>query len=470
MSSGSRTARHDAAVDLARFVAALRFDDLTPAVVTAAKKAVLDHFAVALAGGTAPGCGELLGVVRGWGGKAESTIIGQDLRVPSVWAALVNAMMAHSWDYDDTFEVVANRAMHPGVSVIPACLAAAERRGGVSGKEFLAAVVAGVDVVCRLALATRLPDELRFWVYPTLFGYFGGAAGAGKLLGLGEAGMLDAFGVAYSQASGNAQSVLDGALTKRLQSASSASGGLLSAVLAEAGITGSTNTFEGAAGFFRMYLHDRYDRATIVKDLGSKFAISDLSFKPYPCCRYTHSAVDAALQVAADEDLDPAQVEAVTVFVAPAQNGVCQPLDVKRRPRSVVDAQFSIPYTVAVALCRRGVVIEDFSPAAIGDSRILSLAQKVTPVVNETLGAGSDFPGLVEVKLRDGGVVRSKLVRYPSGHPGNPMSMEEIAEKFRRCAARAVRPLRGERVETVIRLAARLDEMTDVAEVVGLVA
>ena len=269
----------DIAIVLADYVARVRYQDLPAEIVVAAKRDVLDQLGVILAGRSALGCNEVVELVKEWGGKGESTIIGRGEKGPSFWAALANSMMGSSLDYDDTYEYEAGKALHPGASVIPACLAIAERKGKVHGKDFITAAVAGIDVTCRLLEATRTTMKETGWAFPPLFGYFGAAAGASKILGLGKEGIVNAFGIAYSQAAGNLQCIVDGALTKRMQPAFSASAGVLSALLAARGITGSINTFEGRHGFYKVYLQNKYEggkKMFFLEPSRGCFVISDM--------------------------------------------------------------------------------------------------------------------------------------------------------------------------------------------------
>jgi len=463
--------RVDIADTLADYAACARYQDLPTEVVVSAKMAILDQLGAIIAGGSSPGCREIVQLVSDWGGKPESTIIRHGIKVPSVWASLANGVMGHSMDYDDTFEHENGAAMHPGVSVIPACLAIAERKGGVCGQDFITAVVIGIDVICRLAIACTLTLRERIWAYPSIFGYFGAAIGAGKIIGLEKASMIHALGIAYSQAAGNAQCVYDGALTKRIQPGFSASSGVLSALFAANGITGSTNTFEGDAGFYNIYLHGKYDHAPVVANLGKTFYPTEVSFKPYPCCRYTHSSIDATLQLVSDSDILAADVEKVTVLVSPSQSSVYWPLEIKQKPRTIVDAQFSIPYTVASAICRRKVTMADFTPSSIRNREVLFMAQKVTLEINAALDYGIGHrPGLIEITLKNGSVMRSGRVEYAKGHPNNPMSMGEIEDKFRDCTRHSAKPLPESATSNVVRLVNQLEEVDDVGQIVRLLA
>src|SRR5437763_6852851 len=172
---------------------------------------------------------------------------------------------------------------------------------GISGRDVLLAVALCLDVSCRLALACTLD---RGWHRTAAIGVFGATAAAGKLIGLTPEEMLAAFGIAYSQAAGNRQCILDGALTKRMQAGQAASAGVFSAVLAQTGFTGARNIFDGRFGFFELYQPDGYDPSPLLLDLGTAYRGEALSYKPYPCGRPLHAAIDAALAARAQLEIE----------------------------------------------------------------------------------------------------------------------------------------------------------------------
>jgi 2-methylcitrate dehydratase PrpD len=269
--------KKDASFAFAEMVTNLRYEDIPPEAVEATKKDILDTLGTTLAGSSAEGTQELIDQIKYWGGREESSIFIHGGRVPSPEAALVNSQMAHARDYDDVYHVA---RIHVGAVNVPTGLAIAEEIGGVNGKELITAIIAGIDIELRLAQAAKLWTEF----HPTsTYGYFGASATAGRLLHLTERQMLNALGIAYSQASGNKQCMHDGSLTKRLQPGLAARGGILSAHLAQRGYTGTTNNFEGEAGFFALYHRGYYDPEPLTKDLGKYFDVVKLGYKPYPC-------------------------------------------------------------------------------------------------------------------------------------------------------------------------------------------
>ena len=204
----------DPALALAQHVCRTSYADLPASAVESARRDILDTFGCMLGGSGSPAIGELFAVVSRWGGLAESRVLLRGVSLPSPQAALLNASMGHALDFDDTLDT--GGSIHPGVSVLGAVLSISDSLGNVTGTELLLAVALGLDVSCRIALASTVE---RGWHRTTAMGVFGAAAAAGKLLRLRPEQMLAGFGIAYSQAAGNRQCILDGALSKRLQAA-----------------------------------------------------------------------------------------------------------------------------------------------------------------------------------------------------------------------------------------------------------
>ena len=298
----------DVIFDLAQNIVTTRYEDLPGEAVEIAKKFIMDSIGVGIAGSSAPGSAEIVEVVDQWGGEKESSVIVYGLRVPAPEAAFVNSLLIHAVDFDDTDD---RTATHTNVTALPAALAIGEKMGS-SGKALITAVILGIDLTCRLALASGL---FHGWHNTATVGIFGATAAAGKLLNLDQDKMVNALGIAYSQAAGNRQGRLDGALTKRLQPPFATKSGVISAILAQRGITGARNVIQGEWGFFRLY-HD-YSReyepdkwADMLKEgLGTRFEVVNLGAKPYPCVRASHAPIDGALALATEYDIKPDDID-----------------------------------------------------------------------------------------------------------------------------------------------------------------
>jgi 2-methylcitrate dehydratase PrpD len=340
--------------------------------------------------------------------------------------------------------------------------------GGVDGKKIITAVALAADFTVRLCMACGISMFDSGWHYTTLHGNFNAAAVAGKLLGLDEERLISAFGLAYHQAGGNGQCVDDGTLAKRIGPGLAVRDGIMAVMMAQKGITGAKNLLEGRYGLFNVYHRGDYNPEVLTANLGKRYEVVDLSFKPYPCCRNDHPSIDATLAIMSEHKIKTEDVESVAVSVSSgAEKALCEPLDIKRNPRTIVDAQFSIPWTVAAALAHGKVGLAAFTEQAIKDRTILSLSNKVTPKLDESLNKRGVTPAIVEIKTKDGKAY-SKRVDNPYGSPENPMGMDAISEKFRDCAAHAARPLKKDHVEKIIQLVSQLETVRDVRQVIRL--
>ena len=386
----------DPAFALAEHVVGTRFEDLPRSAVIATNRDIQDTFGCILGGSGAPGIDDIFALLEEWGGQTESRVLLRDRALPAPHAAMINASMGHALDFDDTHDTAGS--IHPGISVLAASLAMADRLGGISGQELVLAVTLGLDISCRIALASTLD---RGWHRTAAIGIFGATAAAGKLLGLTPEQMRHGLGIAYSHAAGNRQCILDGALTKRLQAGQAASSGVFSALLARRGFTGAHDIFNGPFGFFALYQPNGADPSLLTRDLGSAFRGEGLSFKPYPCGRPLHAAIDAAIAARAALGVAGAEtIATVTIAADPASHAAqFQSGPSKRRPTQVVEAQFAQPFLVATALALGRVGIADV--ANLGRPEVLSLSDRITgqPREGKPKG-GSPLPCIAEMAER----------------------------------------------------------------------
>jgi 2-methylcitrate dehydratase PrpD len=440
----------DPAWALAEHICATTFAQLPGTTRRATSHDLLDTFGCLLGGSGAPGIGELARVLGHWGGTPESQVMLWQLRLPAPQAALMNASMAHALDFDDTLDH--GGSIHPGASVLGASLAVADQMDGVSGQDLLLAAALGLDVSCRVALASTLD---RGWHRTAAMGVFGAAAAAGKLMGLSVPQMVNALGIAFSQAAGNRQCIVDGALTKRLQAGQAASSGVLAATLAREGFTGADNIFLGRYGFFELYQPNGHDAARLTDGLGTAFRGEELSFKPYPCGRPQHAILDAALAARAQLDLsaitDSAQVivEMDAATVAEQFRGAPH----KRRPTQIVEAQFALPFLIATGLVRGRIGIDEVADFA--NPAVLALAARME-------GRDGTAP-CVSVRLADGRTATAG-VRTPLGAPQNPLGAAALEAKFADCARHAVRKVTDDAIAHIAQTILNLEQVADVSD------
>jgi 2-methylcitrate dehydratase PrpD len=445
----------DPAWALAEHVCGCGLADLPAATRVATCDDILDTFGCLLGGSGEPGIAELIRVAGGWGGAAQSQVMLWRQRLPAPHAAMMNASMAHALDFDDTLDH--GGSIHPGASVLAASLAVSDLLGGVPGQDLLLAIALGLDVSCRVALASTLD---RGWHRTAAMGVFGAAAASGKLLGLKVEQMVNALGIAFSQSAGNRQCIVDGALTKRLQAGQAASSGVLAALLAREGFTGAHDIFLGRFGFFQLYQPDGYDAPKLTEGLGREFRGDELSFKPYACGRPQHAMLDAAIaardQLRLGSSVDLTEIAEVTV-TCPAAMRDEQFLGAahKRRPTQIVEAQFALPYLIAAALVHGRVGVTEV--ADIHHAPVLDLAAQIAGV------AVGQEKSAITILLRNGRVATVE-VGPPLGSPKNRLSVEQLTMKFADCARHAVRPVSDDAVHAAIHMIRHLDEVPNVNE------
>jgi 2-methylcitrate dehydratase PrpD len=435
----------DASVAFARNVVNLRYEDIPAEAVEHTKTDVLDALGVAIAASTTvPVCKHLVEMAKETGGKPESTIIAYGGKVPGDMAAFVNAALAHGLNYGDASET---KSTHAGCVVLAAALAAAERAGKVSGKEFITAYTLGLDVMCRIGGAVNSGKWMaRGRFLQQMVGYFGAAAVAGRLSGLNEDQMVSAFGLAYAQTAGSTEILTGAGSDKGLYPAFAAKAGVFSVLMAQRGIRAPGTSLEGKAGLFNLYFQGEYDSTSLTNDLGKRFESVNLGFYAYPCCLHTHPFVEMTLRLADEHRIQPEDVEAITAFVGPLAQMTCEPLRIRQNPRTITEAQYSIPYAIATALAKGKPCIKHFTGDGIKDPEILRLANKVTWQPDPECDLDSNtglIPARMEITLANGKVLHGETGGFRYGNPHNPISKEKLVKKFRDCLAYAVKPLTG---------------------------
>lgn len=444
----------DNVVKLAKYLKELKYTDLPSATVENTKRLFLDMYGCMIAGSTADAVPELVEMVNDWGGKEEATLFMYGNKVPALYAGLVNTVMSHARDFDDTHDPA---VLHTSVVVIPACLAAAqvaEQKGiKVDGEDLITAIVVGIDVHCKLSKSFTLSVPQSGFTYTALCGYFAAATSAAKLLNLDEDGIINALGLVYTQAGGTNQAAMDAVLAKRCQPGFATMGGIISAVMASKGITGVRNVFDGKNGFYHTYMKGNCKPEVFFDTLGKEFEVDALSYKPFPCCRFNHAAITLTKKMMTEHDIRPEEIIAVDIdTTAGTYRTICEPLEMRRNPDSPVCAQFSLPFTVSCQLGTGNVALENFTQEGIYDKRIRDIIGKVTPVVNEELeakyGRGC---GAVRITVKTTRGEFTDFGEEAKGSPTNPMSLEDIEEKVRSCTKFSALPVDDAALSEAIR-------------------
>ncbi|MFH1087961.1 MAG: MmgE/PrpD family protein [Chloroflexota bacterium] len=460
-------ADRDASRLFARLITSLKYEDLPAQVVELARKSILDTIGVIVAAsGLAHEPREVVELAIEEGGKEESSVLGYGAKLPCYMAAFANGAMSHALDFDDVGMLDGDVWGHVGATSMPAALATAERVGGVSGKELLVAVAVAHEVLFRMGIAGLRgdPSARNDWYFPPLFGTFAATAASGRLLGLNEEQMVNAFGIALTQAAGTKEIGLATRATIRaMYNAFPAKTGVLSCLMAQRGVVATENSLQGKAGFFPVYFRGQYDAARLAGELGTRWESLSLGFKAWCACVHNHRYIDAALQIMKENSVSKDMVKQVTAYTNEyLQSMVGGPLEEKRRPRNAIAAKFSLPFTLAIAVARGWVSLRDYSAEGLKDPEVLALADRVVTQIHPDVG-------LVRMTTVDGKAY-SKQVARPLGSPEKPLTAEQIEAKFRDCVTHSLSPLQPGAADRVIALVRRLEEVSDVREVIRLVA
>lgn len=437
---------------LAEHIAGTRYEQLPAAAIDAAKLFMLDTLAVAWAGSSAPGCREANAQLADDGGRADSTAWAYGSRLPAAAAAFVNGMSSAALDYDCLGR---DAPAHVNIVVLPASLAAAEREHA-SGRDFLAALIIGSDIMCRMATATKPPH--RGFHYTSAFGPFAAAATAAKLFGLDAAQTRHALGIAFVQAGGTQQTNIEPSLSKRMLSAFAARAGVFAASLARRGITAPSEVFEGHFGFYNLYQDG--DPALMLDGLGKRYENANLIIKKFPSCGCNHTTIAAMLELVFEYDLQPDDVNSIEVTIGPYLDRIVGgPYDPSGDPQ--VAAQFSILYAVACALVRRRFELIDIEEAAARDPAIFAQIPKISLKVEPSY-TGDRGPVIVKMSTRRHGALERRCDHVP-GSAESPLSGEDIAAKLNSCFRLGVTPLSDRRIALLRERVGTLEKIDDMA-------
>jgi len=449
---------------LAAFVAGLRAGGLPAEVAARARLHLTDILGVGLVGSRqAMARNAAAGIADMPGSAGGAAVWGRRGMLAAPYAAMANGVAAHVLDFDDTHT---DSITHGSAVLGPVVMALGQARAA-GGAEALAAFVAGWEATARVGLAARGTFHKRGFHTTSVAGVFGATAAAGLLLGLDEAQLAHAFGLAGSQVSGVSEYLSNGSSSKSFHPGWAAYSGILACHLARAGMTGPQTVFEGRYGLFATYgLPGECEPDAVADALGERWEMLRVSVKPYPCCHFAHAFIDCAR--ALRSQVDPVEIDSVEGVVPEIELPlICEPYEAKLRPDSPYAARFSLPFLVAVALAGETVGHETFTPENIRRADLLALAARVRYRVaapGET-PFPRYFPGRLTARLKDGRTLEQSLdINF--GNPDNPMDVGAVAGKFRANAAGVLAP------GAVEALLGKLQDLehTGVAEIAALLA
>ena len=412
---------------LADFIIEIRFEMIPQAVIEKTKEGVIDFIGCTLAGSKNATGRKVAEYVRLQGGREETTVIGMRLKTSPPLAGLANGVMAHADDFDDiSFSVPG----HPSVPVLPVVLGLGEAKG-ISGRDLLTAYVLGFEVECKVGKSLAPHLYRRGWHATSVLGYLGAASASSWILKLDKERVIHTLGIVSSMASGLRANV--GSMTKALHVGLSAQHGIMAASLAERGLTANPLALEERTGLFPVFAGE-WDRSLGIDHLGNPFDFISpgITFKQYPSCAETHPAMDGVIGLMNDHRIDADEIFSVDCTVTPMDRDVL----VYHQPQNATEGKFSLEFCVAIGILEKKATLSQFIDEKVRDPKIVEMMKKVRMEADPGLSPDG-YTGaatVVSLKLKDGRTLTQR-VDQPKGNPENPLSREELLDKFRSCAS-----------------------------------
>jgi 2-methylcitrate dehydratase PrpD len=413
--AGSITAGVDVTRRLAAYVVASKYDDIPPPVRKEAQRTLLNWMGCAVGGSRHETLDAAIAALAPFSGPPQATVIGRRERMDVLHAALMNGISSHVFDFDDTH---LKTVIHPAGPVVSAILALSEHRP-ISGKEFVNALVVGVEVECRIGNAVYPAHYDRGWHITGTAGVFGAAAACGRLLGADERQMVWALGLAATQPVGLRE--MFGTMTKSFHPGRAAQNGLTSALLASRNFTSTEVGIEGKTGWANV-LSTARDYNQITEKLGKTYEISSNTYKPYACGVVIHPAIDACVQLRNEHRLEASQIDRIDLAVHP----LVLELTGKKAPRTGLEAKFSVYFAAALAIVRGSAGMRDFSDENARDPAIVALRDRVTAIVDPSIREEQVRATIV---LKDGRTL-AKRIDHVIGSLERPLSDADLEAKF----------------------------------------
>lgn len=452
---------------VAEFVAGTKYDDIPSQVIELGKKSILDGIGLALSGSKAETAGLIQNYVKQFNfGSGDSTVIGTAFKWPLRFAAFANGVAIHVEDFDDTQLAVAKDRVygllvHPTVPVLPAAFGVAESMGK-SGKDFTLAYHLGVEVETKIAEAIS-PRHYEDGFHSTgTCGVFGGTVACAKLRGFDVARIVTSFAVAASQAAGLRENF--GTMMKPFQAGHASESGVVATDFAALGWTGADQILEAPRGFFHAY-GGTYDPAAIQNKLGKPwtFAMPGVSVKPFPSGSLTHPGMTEMLRLIRSQHIKAAEVEQVEV----GTNHNLPNALIRHQPKDALQAKFSMEFCMAILLLEGKAGLSEFTDAVVNRPDVQEMIRRVRFYVDpEAEAAGYDkMTTIIRIHLKDGRTISGRA-DFGKGSPSNPMSFDDVAEKFRGCADFAGWP--ANKASAIVHFVRNLESAADIRALAAL--
>lgn len=419
----NRTNQNTIMERLAANVLETRFENLGQEIVENAKSRIIDTVGCLIGGANDPSNPEFVNLIKDYGGKEEATILIHGGKVPACHAAMVNSIMCRSFDFEPIGPLVngIDTPGHISGTTVMTAVSMSEATNA-SGGDLITALTVGDDVASRVLAASGFGFNLG-WDGNGTANAFGATAIAGRLLDLNKTQMINAFGLVLNQLGGSLQSIWDGTPAFKLPQGLSARNGIFSAQLASAGWTGPEDALFSKFGYYHLYTEGCCNPELLDKDLGKKY-YSDGTFKPYPCCRKNHAAIDCALVINDRHAVKIDDIQEIILYVTPGSlDHICgHTFKIGDFPH--VNAAFSFQYTVATALLRKSVRPEHFTEESIRDPQVITVVNKIKLV------EWPEAETKLNIIMKDGRELTESCKFARGDSLNNPISKDEVTAKF----------------------------------------
>ncbi|MDY6969928.1 MAG: MmgE/PrpD family protein [Spirochaetota bacterium] len=460
---------------MAEWLVNLNYDNIPKDVVKKTKECIYDWVSITIYGAESPWSNSLLNTVRETGGNEESTILVHKDRTSCANAAMMNSMMALSYDLSDTYPKV---ELHPSCSLIASALAVAERENS-TGKDLITSVVAGYEIITRVAASmNKRPQSFtaaRGFEANSIFPPFGAVSAAGKLLKLDKEQMTNAIGLAGgSMGAATIDYLVDGNWTYRWNSARAAHNGILNAIMAKNGYVGPHAVFEGQwdnkgrFGVINALAGDMTFKDDLIDGLGEIWNIKDMAFKFYGCCHYNQGYSDGIIKLMNEHNFNADDVEEVTAYLPHFALFLGVPREVKIKPKNLTISQWSLPFVLATVLTDGHLMNpkEQLSDKKLTDPQILQLTDRVKIERDRNLDKAfieeARFDSPVKIKLNNG--KEYEITSTCKGFSFNPLTEEEMDIKFNTLTSSVFNEEKREKIKKEIK---NLEEITSISDMIN---
>lgn len=417
-------------VKIAEFISHLEYRKIPRETISRAKELMLDCVGVGIAGNDENSVKNAIKAIKNLpASSGEAKVWGQNKKFAPNYAAMINAISSHALDFDDTHT---EAIVHASAILTPLCLTYMDALK-IPKKRILTAFVAGWEVAARVGIASKGSFHKRGFHSTAIAGIFGATAAMCVALKLSKDECVNALGLAGSYASGINEFLSNGSNSKVIHVANCVNNAILAANFAKSGMSGPVSVFEGRDNIFRTFgIESECDKEGLIKGLGEIWQTMQVSIKPYPSCHFAHGLIDCAISLK-DDGLKSDDIKGVKCYVDEVPiNFICDPIEAKYAPKTAYEAKFSMPFLMAVGFFDGGISIKSYEN--LNRPEVIEFAKKITYEKRKSSGFPKYFPGHIEAALNNGKVIK-KDVFINKGNFDNPLSFEEIFDKFRRCAS-----------------------------------